>query len=486
VTTIELKDIGPITRISLPLPDGGGVCVLRGENGAGKTTAINALLTLCGSKGTLHPRDEAPSGSVEGLGAKVSVGARTRRTGELGVATLEGKLSIGDLVDPGLLDPVAADARRIKALLALTGAKADLSLFKGILGDDGPPLAEVLGLEAMSADDLLTMAATVKRDLEAAGRQKEARASQHKAEAAGLKAAVQGLPEAGAVDEAALLAEMQAASADQARLLSAAEAANRAAEDRDAAEQALDNAEENYKGPPLDETQKAADDAAEELGGAEEEMERLKEQLRKAEELVANRNTEYKLRDAALEAARQHERDIAHWRKSLTDAAALESPSPEDLTIAQDRVTRATDALGTAAAGRQAAEKRRRAAEEEAKAEVFAREATRFRDGAKAVDNVLSNAVACPELRVQAGRLVMDTTRGVTPLAELSTGERWAIALSIAARTVGPGGLIPVSQEAWQALQPANKAKVAALAQQLEVWIVTAEVTDGPLKAEVV
>jgi len=478
---IELKDIGPITRLSLPLPDGGGVCVLRGGNGVGKTSAITALLTLCGGKSALHARDEATTGSVEGLGAKLNVGARTRRTGEIGVATLEGKLSIGDLVEPGLVDPVAADAKRIRALLALTNAKASLSLFSGLLGEDGPPLAEVLGLEAMSADDLLGMAGLVKRDLETAARQREARVGQHKAEAAVLRAAVDGLPKAARVDEVALLAEMRRASAEHARLLEAAKAAGMAETERERLKSRLKAAEDAYQGPPLLVVQKAVDELESAVLREEGRITGLQEAIRKLETARDEWKRQRDLAAVGRDSAAQHFRDVASVKDALGEIQAVEPPTAEELAVAFDRTTRAADALGTAAAGRQAAEKRRRAEEEEAKADDFAKEAQRFRDGARAVDGVLSNAVACPELRVQAGRLVTDTARGVTALAELSTGERWAIALPIAARTVGKGGLIPVTQEAWQALDATRKSEVAMLARDLEVWIVTAEVTNGPL-----
>jgi hypothetical protein len=476
--SIELKDVGPITRLSLPLPDGGGVCVLRGGNGVGKTSTINALLTLCGGKSALHARDEVAGGSVEGLGAKVSVGARTRRTGEIGVATLEGKLSIGDLVEPGLVDPVAADSKRIRALLALTNAKANLSLFSDILGEDGPPLAEVLGLEAMSAEDLLSMAGLVKRDLETAARQREARAGQHKAEAAALRAAVEGLPEAASVDETALLAEMRAASAEQARLLEAAKAAGSAKQERERLRQQLRDAQvENDADPhPVDLTDW---DVA--LADTDQNVQAIRVALRSAEETLKEVRAKKELADVRRAAGLKRSAMIERLQNSLAEATAVESPTAAALAAAQDRATKGADALGVAASGRQAAEKRRRAAEEEAKAAGFAKEAQRFRDGARAVDGVLSNAVACPELRVQAGRLVTDTARGVTPLAELSTGERWAIALRIAGRTVGKGGLIPATQEAWQALDATRKSAVAKLAHDLEVWIVTAEVTNGPL-----
>jgi hypothetical protein len=67
----------------------------------------------------------AKSGVVSVPGVTMTVGRSVRRQGELQVETLEGRLSIADLVDPGFVDPERADAKRIKALVGLS--KADIS-----------------------------------------------------------------------------------------------------------------------------------------------------------------------------------------------------------------------------------------------------------------------------------------------------------------------------------------------------------------------
>jgi len=100
-----------------------------------------------------------------------------------------------------------------------------------------------------------------------------------------------------------------------------------------------------------------------------------------------------------------------------------------------------------------------------------------FRDAAHATDEVLSSLVGrvTRRLRVEAGRLVCDTDRGVEAFGELSPGERWRIALEIAVEQLGRGGIVTVPQEAWEALDPINRAEIAEIAKQVGVVILTAE-----------
>lgn len=90
-------------------------------------------------------------------------------------------------------------------------------------------------------------------------------------------------------------------------------------------------------------------------------------------------------------------------------------------------------------------------------------------------------------LRVEGGRLVCDTDRGVEAFGELSPGERWRIALEIAVEQVGEGGLVTVPQEAWEALDSVNRAEIAEIAKQVGVVLLTAEADEhAEIAAEVI
>ena len=122
---IEIKNIGPIASVTIPVPEAGGVVVLTGRNGSGKSHALEAVSAATTGKGKPPLKDMAKSGTVSVPGVTMTVGRSVRRQGELQVETLEGRLSIADLVDPGFVDPERADAKRIKALVGLS--KADIS-----------------------------------------------------------------------------------------------------------------------------------------------------------------------------------------------------------------------------------------------------------------------------------------------------------------------------------------------------------------------
>ena len=104
---IEIENIGPIRSLRMTLPKKGGVLVLRGRNGLGKSTAIDAVGAAIKGEGSLDVRRGAARGTVDACGVAIRVSRNTRRSGELEVDTLEGKLSVAELVDPGLKDVAA-------------------------------------------------------------------------------------------------------------------------------------------------------------------------------------------------------------------------------------------------------------------------------------------------------------------------------------------------------------------------------------------
>ncbi|MCB1771940.1 MAG: AAA family ATPase, partial [Candidatus Competibacteraceae bacterium] len=51
MNNIMIKNIGAIESVSIPVPKGGGVVVLRGRNGSGKSTALDAIQSAVSGKG---------------------------------------------------------------------------------------------------------------------------------------------------------------------------------------------------------------------------------------------------------------------------------------------------------------------------------------------------------------------------------------------------------------------------------------------------
>lgn len=153
----------------------------------------------------------SPQRDGGGRRCALSIGRSTRRTGEAEVATLEGRFDISQLVDPGLKDSEAADKARIKALIQLSGAKADAAEFAALL-PEGVSLGSLVEAAEQSADPV-TLAAQIKRALESQARaqkiaaEKRTEATAIRQNAGGVDDAGPSLQETEAAIQEALLAE---------------------------------------------------------------------------------------------------------------------------------------------------------------------------------------------------------------------------------------------------------------------------------------
>ena len=167
----------------------------------------------------------------------------------------------------------------------------------------------------------------------------------------------------------------------------------------------------------------------------------------------------------------------------MAAAAATHRVDPEDLEYARQGVQQARQAIEVGALVRKAKAAKDAGALALDDAEAHSRRAKQLREAARSTDVVLSEAVApaCQALRVDSGRLVTDTARGVTFYADLSMGERWRLALDLAAAAVGRGGLLTCPQEAWESLDPQNRNAIAERCQELGVVLLSAEATGDEL-----
>lgn len=488
---IHIEDVGPIRELDIPLPPGGGVIVLHGLNGLGKSTAIDAAARLAGSgSAKLTHRDGAPAGSVEGLGATIAVRATTRRTGEavLGASQIVSDVNPAGLVDPGLKSAEAADRARVKHLLEITGTRdtredwidhVGEEVYSGAIAPD-----EETGLSPVDRCDRL------KRALEAEARKAEKEAEQHAGAADSLQrdvsSALDGMTEAEfrAIPHDA--DALRAAHTAAVRALAEAEgSADARARHRAMVEEARARLSQLQGTVPSTEQDTARLDAA-----------RTAEQ--NAADLV--RRLEQELGDAKLEAQRAEDRRVtaeeaaaqhAAQRNELAELrATVDTPEPEapdvaSLQAAADAAERAVERGGVV---RRALPRLEELARETDAARASKRRADDYRNTARATDVVLSRLVAqagVPGLRIEGGRLVAEKEgRPLTYFADLSTGERWRLALPLALRAIGRGGLLSVDQAAWEALDPPNRDHIAAEAKSAGVWLITAEATDGPLRAE--
>ena len=496
---LKITDAGPIKELLLQLQEGGGVTLFVGRNGSGKSVALQAVDHLIGGPSKKPPvRDHAKRAEIDGFGAVLRVGATTRRTGEVDVVSLEGRFDVTDLYDPGIANSEAADARRIKALVQLAGGAADHTVFHR-LAKDQAEFDAIVGPETIDTDDLVTMAARVKRDFDKAALQSEREAVNLQAQVKAARDATEGVDTSLESDAEKLTEDYEQALQERTRLKSEAEHREAIRSRSLAAKEKLDSAVASQSGPTVEEAAKLMREALDAHSAKAEEVRTAEKSVREAELALQRAVDALDYRKQAADAAKQHhqttidahraaiarEETLAKWRAQIAESANVVPVSADELEAAEQAVSLANAAKERGVLIRKAIQDLARATQAEVQAKSLSATAQRLREAAKATDDILSDAVKSDTLRVSGGRLVLDTDRGKDiPFAELSDGERWRIALCEAAKHVGEGGLIVLPQQAWDAQDPDNQILIHTLAKQLKVHVLSGKRDRGELRAE--
>lgn len=489
--TVTIKDVGPIKLAEIPYDPAGGVIELRGAQGVGKSTALRAIETAATGKGKLPVRDRAKAASIDGFGMQVKVGARTSRTGEPEVVSLEGKFSIADLVDPGIANAEAADARRIKALIQIAGVEANIRAFE----DWEIPEGFEWSPETSEATDLLVMAEKVKRDIEAAARKAEDRFENATGRVQALRqatAAIDGLPGKEITADAAQ-GQLEAAIATQAAIKRAVAADKERLDAAAVGRENLARVAGSYTGGTVAEALEEQEKAAKQAEARRKIAAGLRAELAEAEAAAGKADDRKNTANLQLLRAQEHARLVAAWQTQIDNGADVADRSA-DVESAETALAEARQLVANVAVRDKLAGELAEAKKQGEVAIAAKREADTLRDAAKRVDQVLSDAVGEleTELYVEAGRLLFDTDRGPTFFGELSDGERARIVIEIAIDQAAKLadderlGIFVIPQAMWGELQPANREWTHARCREKRVIAYTALATDDhELTAEV-
>lgn len=248
--TLELNNVGPVSHVSIPVPEGGGIVVLRGRNGRGKTKTLEAIESAISGRGKLDVRDGSLNGDFTGFGVTIKVGSKTTRKGDLVIQSLEGKLSVASLVDPGIKEPDAADARRIKALVQLANVLPSAELFYGLIGSR-EEFEKYVGSNALGSTDLVSMADRIKRDFHQCALKAEGEADHAEGRARGAREAAADVDVSVETDAAKLQQALHAAVREEERLKAERDTAAKAKEAAQLARDQLADAEATYMGQSL-------------------------------------------------------------------------------------------------------------------------------------------------------------------------------------------------------------------------------------------
>lgn len=477
------ENIGPVTKCKIALPEGGGMVVLLGGPGVGKSSILRALLRLITGKGSVSLRDGEDSGRLRIGGAEIRVGANVREVpgSQLNYETAEGvKFTINDLIDPQIIDPKAADAARIKALVTLLGMKADCDLFVPLF-ESREEMYDLMPPGFCEETDLVEMAAKFSRVLQEKARVCEKESEQSKAKANAAQGSAAGLDLSAECDGNVLQLLLEKAIQAESDLRAADTEAARAAAATENARKQLETVAANYTGKTVEQATEEYKILAAEKASADEKVSQLQAQLDEAKRNAGNLANQLDLAVSAGKAARQHEESMKAWREQLA-ASIPPRVDPVDLAKASQSVLEARQAVENGALIRKAKENQATVIQHAEEAERLEKKAERLRAAAKATDDVLSSVVkksGCP-LKIDRGRLVIATDRSEKELfAELSAGERAKVAIDIEVNALnGKRGLIPLAQEINEGFNPATRLDVARHAQACGVTIFTALCTD--------
>lgn len=478
MSTATITNVGPVKNLLLDVPENGGLVVLRGKNGSGKSRSLEAIESVLTGKGSLDVRDGALNGKVDAFGVTITVGRNTRRKGELEVESLSSKLNLSELIEPGLKTADAADAKRIKALCSVAGAKADDALFHGLVGGK-EAFEKIVSVAAVKADDIIVMADRIKRDLEAEARREEDAAEKAEGVALGAKNATAGIDVSQPCDSAKLQSDLEQLIKYEAevceRLKAHVEASKKAGE----AEAKLIGAQAEYTGLSLHECQVAEVSAKTQVDFATEKLREAEQVWREAKSIVERANNTYANAISQRKNAEQHESMVSQWKQQIATSIPP-MPTDEEISSAKEAVKLARQAVEQGALIRQAKQQVQAMQKAMSESVQHRSRSAMLREAAKGTDEVLSGVVGKlgTKLRVEAGRLVLDTHRGATYYDDLSAGERAKIAIDIGIDAVGEHGVLTISQEIYEGLDGNNRRMIAEHAEQRGVVILTAEASD--------
>ena len=500
--TIIIQNVGPVASHKLDVAP--GVTVLTGANEAGKSTCIAAVGALVGRDEKLAIRDGQPTGLVQGCGMTLTLTPSKKvRSGALDVTSMEEKLDVSTLVNPKVQEDAARLARRIKAVLSLTGTRLDIADFAQILPDD---MQDQIS-EADKCDDPVDMAGKIKRRMDRLALDSETVAETFNGKVVAATDRLKGQDLAVECDPAALqrallnatqalgaIESKQQAHTDAKKQIEDARQALAAAEAGEdnltAAEQALADSQQNQADARRDVEHAAGqvNDAQLAIQIAQQAVKDANASHTAAVTALTNIGQTVTAQAKVVEGIKQRRADLMQLRQAVQ--AAVPAPvTVKAIEAAQAAVNAAQAAVERGAIIRELKAVAAQKEADNAKRLAAIQRAEIFRRAAKATDRVLSEALSCETLQVIEGDLCYVEGDRRESYARLSDGKRWQIAIrEVAAAFRKQHGdarlcILPTPQDAWGELDVDNRRIVWETAKAAGVAIVTAQTGTGPLRS---
>lgn len=484
VNEVEIENIGPIEQLTLTA-EPGKITVLSGPNGVGKTQALNAVDSLVSGKTRLSNRDGTIGGTARGFGVTIKVGrgGSNRRSGDLEIESVEGRFNIAELVDPGLKDPIAADARRIKKLVTLTGVEAKPELFQDLFRGR-EQFTELVKPASIDHTDVVAMASAIKRDLELASRKEADIAENLERDIRAREEANEGINLGSPHDadhlQSALETSLSELSAEKQR---ATDATNTLAA-AETARQSIEKSKSEYDGPTVENVNKKLEFARKLVELQQQNIDEIHEKLAVATESIKNLKHQEELGTMALLRAQEHAVLLSKWESYIQAAENVEPPNPEITETLGWQVEHCRDAIETGVRVRDALERVEIVKLLRGQMKLASLNSERLRDAAHGTEDILSRLVAEMggpfKVNSEFRLVVQHPVRGETYFAELSQGERWKLGLDVAIEAFereGQCGLLAIPQTAWEGLDADNRRLIAEHIEGTDLAVITAEVS---------
>lgn len=485
---ISLKSVGPVIEFSYTMEEP-GLHVLMGDHGVGKSTVLRTVQLAADGRadgGKPTKADGAKRGEAVVAGKTILIGKSIREEGDLSLEGL-GDLDLAGLHTPHYLDAKTRDRHRIKALVRLAGVEADASLFHELVGGQGI-FDGIVDAGATETDDLVEMAAKVKRAIEKAALVEERQAETARANLRAKADQCAGVDLKAPHDEQLLQSNLVNALEARATIAQKREDGLAVKARAEAARQKLAAAQTGDISVEAAKLKLTA--AVEARCEAEERVSELSRQLDAARSALSLAESAENHAEDALERARQHAEFVADWQADIEAAESVECPGEDELQAAERSVDAANAAAMLGVKVRAAIEAKRHADRYATEAKDHESAAAYYRKAAAATQDVLTDAISripnCP-LKVWNdddgnARLVLETARSERePLDELSDGEKYDVLIPMVAR---PGRLIVLSQAAFGELSPTLRERVDRIARERGCYVLTAQADDGELRGE--
>jgi hypothetical protein len=403
---------------------------------------------------------------------------------------LEGRFDLAQLVDPGIKDPEAADRRRIAALVALSGGDdpACDAFLKGAFAEHYKDWDTVVSPQARQADNLVELAAKVKRAYELQARSSSDSATMLRDRIHTLREAVKDVDLTRPCDEVELMAALQRSIDVKTQLVADADAHRHSHNACESAKKTHDECVASYVGRTVE----AARDnlSAQELGrqSADAKHQKCKSEYESAVSNLERAANELDLcRQGVNHAteiwdhANKHVEQLAAT-KEIIDATVLPAPPADIIEVAELAFMEKTAAVGVGVSVRTAKEKLTHAEDLTTQAVSHEKSALLYRASANRTEDVLAAAIKSDVFKVTTigdrTRLVVSHSRGDnTPFSELSPGEAYRLAVDWVASKLGEGALVVINQVAWEGIDVFIRPEVASYVQERGLFALTAEAT---------